>query len=92
MGTLKEISLTYSARKEITDLDKVDISLEVKDDTFKKDGVTRPYKYVEIDNYRYTINSKSLTALKTVMQVRPQTKNVKFNKTDSGDIVVIPLD
>lgn len=92
MVTLKELSLKHTAKREITDLDKVSVDLEVQEGSFEKDGKTIGYKFVKIDDYSYTIKSKTLTALKSIVTNRPQTKFVKFDKTESGDIVVIPLD
>lgn len=90
---LKELSLSHVAKKEITDLDSVDLNLEVKESEFQtKEGTKAKFNYIEIDNYKYTIKSKVLSALKNIMTLRPQTTKVKFNKNEDGSITVIPLD
>lgn len=93
MPTLKEASLNHSSKKEIFDLAEVPVNIEVQESEFKaSDGLMKKFKYIEIDGYKYTIRNKALAAMKGIISARPTTTKVKFNKTESGDIFVVPLD
>jgi len=93
MTTLKEASLNHKAKKELHSLAEVPVDIEIKEDSFKNaQGQEVKYKYVEIDGYKYTVKSKVLSALKNIVAARPSVTKVKFQKTEDGDIIVVPLD
>lgn len=93
MTTLRDASLNYSPKKELHQLQSVPVDIEIIEDTFKNEaGADVKYKYVEINGYRYTINKKSLAALKNIVAARPSVKNVKFEKAEDGSVFVVPLD
>jgi hypothetical protein len=92
MTSLKEMSLSYSSKKELTSLAKVSVDLNVQEGTFQANGKDVKFNFVEIDGYKYTVKAKTFEALKRILDVRPQTKFVKFEKDKNGELFVIPLD
>lgn len=93
MTSLKEASLAYKGKKELSDLNEISVNIEIKQDEFDADnGQKRKYNYVEIDGYKYTVRAPVLKALKGIIQARPQTTKIKVSKTEGGEYVVIPLD
>ena len=92
MGSLKDFAIAHNSKKELTDLKEIPIGIDVKEGTFPgKDGLPVKYNYVEIDGYKYSLNSKNLNAIKSILHVRPQCTKVQFVKTDQG-MMCIPLD
>lgn len=94
MTTLREASLTHKQKKELYHLESVPVDTEIKKGSFKdsKTGQDVPYSYVEIDGYKYTINSKLMSNIQTIVAARPTVKNIKFQRTEQGQIFVVPLD
>lgn len=93
MATLGEVSLTYSGKKEITELDKVPIATQIYEGTFKnKQGQDIKYYYIELNGIQYNIKSQILTKIKELLLYRQQTKSIKVNKGADGQYSVIPLD
>lgn len=92
MVNLKETALKY-VKADITELPKLDLSLEIKTKSFTNSSKQQvSYYYVEIDGKSYTIKSNTLAKIKELLEVRPQTKFVKINKGSDGQTSVIPLD
>jgi hypothetical protein len=96
MPTLKDLALKYTGKKELYDLDKIDVSLEVKQDTFdgkgQNEGKKIAYNYIEIDGYKYTIKADLMQQIKQTLESRPQTKFIKVNRAANGTLYIIPLD
>lgn len=94
MTTLREASLTHKAKKELYHLASVPIDIEIKQGKFKdsKTGQDVPYSYIEIEGYKYTINSKLMSNIRTIVATRPTVQNIKFERTPEGQVFVIPLD
>jgi len=96
MPTLKESALKFTGKKELFDLEKIDVSFEVKTDTFdgKGDNAGKkiPYNYVEIDGYKYTIKADLMQQIKQTLEDRPLTKFIKVKKASNGTLYVISLD
>ena len=93
MTTLKDASLSHTAKKELYHLDSVPVDIEMQEGSFtNKEGKEVKYNFVEIEGYQYTVKAKVLAALKSIVQARPDVKNVQFQKTETGEIIVIPLD
>lgn len=93
MASLKDSALKYTAKKELYDLDKIDVSLEVKQDTFDgKDGKKIQFNYIEIEGYKYTIKSDLMQEIKNTLEVRPQTKFIKVRKASNGTLYITPED
>lgn len=93
MINLKEFAMSYKAKKELWDLDKIPANIEIHQSSFKNaEGKELAYNYIEIDGYRYTIKSKIISQIKIVLENRPQTTAIKIKKSDDGQIYVVPLD
>lgn len=90
---LLESAKAFSGKKEVWTLDKIPVDIEMKEDTFtNKEGKEVKYFFVEINGYKYTITSKVLEAIQQVVNVRPETKFIKIQKTPKGEIYAVPLD
>lgn len=93
MTTLKETALNHVSKKELWHLPSVSVDVEIKEANFTgKEGKDIPYKYIEVNGYKYTVNAKLLSALKTIVSARPDVKNVKFQRDDNNQVFVVPLD
>lgn len=90
---LKEFSLTHKGKKELSDLKEIPIDIEIKEDTFidKESKLPVKFNFIEVDGYKYTLRSKDLQAIKTIVTARPNTTKIQFIKTESGT-QCIPLD
>ena len=90
---LRDFSLQHKSKREITDLDKIPVSVDVQTGKFKnQQNQEVEFNFVEIDGYKYTIKAKQLDSLKRILNVRPSTQHVQFQKTENGEIICIPLD
>lgn len=93
MATLKDTAMNYSGRKELSDLESIPVDIEVKTDKFTgKDGKEYPFSFIEVGGWKYTLKAKDLDKIKQIVQVRPTTKHIKFQKDGQGGFFVIPLD
>ena len=93
MANLKDTALNHQAKKELSDLPSISVDIEVKEDVFKnKEGKDIKYQFIEIDGYRYALQSKTLSAIKRIIAARPSTKNIKVEKATDGELFVVPLD
>ena len=94
MVSLREASLNYKGKKDITELEKVPVDdLQVYEKTFKnKQDQEITYFYVELNGIQYTVKTMAINKLKELLTNRPQTKIVRFTKDGNGQFSVIPLD
>jgi hypothetical protein len=92
MANLKETAKQFGGKKELTDLPEIPVDIEVRKDSYQKDGQTREYYYIELNGWKYTIRAEALEKIKTVITLRPQTTKIKFYKDDKGQLAVMPLD
>ncbi len=96
MATLREKATTFVGKKELFDLDKIPLDIEIKEDTFDGKGENAgkkiPYSYIEIGGWKYTIRANIMEQMQTIALTRPTTKFVKVNKTPKGELFVVPLD
>lgn len=96
MPTLREAAQQFVGKKELTDLDKIPLDIEIISDTFDGKGENAgkkiPYQYIEINGWKYTIRANILEQMQTIALTRPTTKFVKVNKTPKGELFVVPLD
>lgn len=88
MGTIREESLAYTAPTtlNIADLTSVPIDdLEVLEaEKNDLDGKPFKYKYTIVDEKEYRIPSTVLEEIQTIVNLKPEVKNVKVNKSGSG--------
>ncbi len=78
MATLKETAMVYEPPQtlNIADLDKIPISIELKDGKGKnKDGEDFKYKYAVIDGKDYRVAGSIIGGIKAILQKMP---NIEF--------------
>lgn len=93
MASLKEMALSYQGKKDIADLEKIPIDIEVKTDTFtNKDKQVVPFNYIEMNGWKYTIKGKMLEELQNLAKANPNAKFFRFKKASNGELFAIPLD
>jgi len=93
MPSLRDSALIYKAKKELFDLPKIPVDIEIKTGLFKgKDGKDIEYSFVEIDGWKYAVPGKIMSQIQMVLQSRPTTKFIKIQKAPSGETYVMPLD
>lgn len=98
MGTIKDEVLNYEPTqlKNISELDKVSVELEVRDGSFiDKDGKEVKYKYVELNGLRYKIPFSVYRDLKAILHENPKLMYFKVKRTGTTKTdtryTVIPL-
>ena len=87
MATLKESALAYEPPQtlNIADLDKIPISLEVKDGEGKdKEGTVFTYKYATIDGKDYRIAGTIIGGIKAILEKMPGLEFVSVIKQGTG--------
>lgn len=88
MPTLREVASNYQ-KKDLTAIKELILDkIEVKEDTFEKNGKPMKYNYIEIDSWKYSINTNQLQQIKDIIEVRPQTTKIRFVKRSSDGLVV----
>lgn len=91
MVNIREFVKTWKGKKELSDLPALDLqNLEIKSDTFDIGGVKKPFSYIEIDGWKYTLNASIIQQLKDILEKNPLCAKIQFKKTTNG-IVVIDL-
>ncbi len=98
MTSIKESSLAYEPQKtkNIADLDKVSVDLEIKEETFNegtKDEFT--LHVVEIDKEQYRVPDSVRKSLKAILQEKPGLKTMKVIKSGEGlntSYTVVPIE
>lgn len=98
MTTLKDSAMAHSGKKELYNIDKIPVDIELQEGHFpskEKDeaGNTKQiaYKFIEVDGYKYTVRAKDLQQMQNVLTVNPTAKYLKFQKMPNGEIYCIPL-
>ena len=92
MTTLKETAVAYKGKKELTDLDKISVNLEMQQGTFtNNEGKEIVYNYIEIDGYKYTVKGVIMNQIKRLLEARPTTTSIKITE-EKGEFFVMPLD
>lgn len=85
---LNEFAAQYQGKRELTDLDKIPVDIDLKEGTFNsEDGKELKYYYIEIDGYKYAIKSTVLKQMKEIIATRPLTKFFRFRKLDNKIVV-----
>lgn len=87
MATIKDEAMAYTppTTLNIADLDKVPISLELKDGSGQnREGEEFKYKYVEIDGKEYRVAGSILGGIKALLKKIPQLQFVSVIKQGSG--------
>ena len=93
MATLKDAAMSYSGKKDISELDKIPVEVQIYEATFKnKQDQEITYHFIEINGVKYSIKAQAMSKIKEMLSVRPQTKFIKINKGSDGQYSVIPLD
>lgn len=92
MKTLRDFALAHKGGKDLCDLDKVPLDIEIKEGEFEKNGGKVKYNYIEINDWKYSLKSELIAQIQTVALTRPTCKHIKFQKAPNGTIFVIPLD
>lgn len=87
MATLGEVAKAYEPPQtlNIADLDKIPISIEVKDgEGTDKNGETFTYKYATIEGKDYRIAGSIIGGIKALMAKVPNLQYVQVIKTGAG--------
>lgn len=98
MANIKQMSQEYTApkTKNIADLDKVSVDLDVSVESFTdKEGKPFDVNVVDINGSKYRIPTSVLKDLKAILEVKPRLKTFKVAKQGTGldtKYTVIPLD
>lgn len=98
MASLSDFAKTYEPpkTKNIADLKEVDVSLQLADRIGKDDsGEEFKYKVVIVNGEEYRVPSSVISALKSVLEKKPDLKKFSVSKSGTGmnsRYTVIPLD
>ena len=98
MGTLGKEADAYEApkTKNISELEKVSIDVEVIEREFtKEDGTKFKVKVIVVDEEDYRVPTSVLKALKAIREEKSELKFIKVKKTGEGlktEYTVITLD
>lgn len=85
---LKDTALQFK-KKDITDLPEISLlDLEVKTELFEG----RPWSYIELNGWKYSIKNELLGQIKETITYRPQTTKIKVVRTDKNELKVVPID
>lgn len=85
--TLKDESQAHEPKKtlNIADLDRVDLSWPMSDKTGTDDkGVDFGYKVMSVNGLDYRVPNTVLEKIKDMLELKPDMKFVKVEKTGSG--------
>lgn len=88
MVTLKEKAINYKG-KELTDLDKISVNLDVKEGLNEKTG--RKFEYVEIEGWKYWIPADLVKQIQAVLMQYPALQYVRIKKLHNGMLYVEPV-
>ena len=97
MSNIKEEAQAYTApqTKNIADLERVPIDLQIEEREFtKEDGTTFTIKVVVLNNEDYRVPISVLKSLKEIIKEKPDLKEFKVSKTGESlktEYTVIPL-
>ena len=85
--TLKETATDYVPKRtlNITDLDKVDLSLPMENrEGMNKDGKEFNYQVMLVNEQEYRVPATVLEEIKKILKLKPDAKFVKVKSTGSG--------
>jgi len=96
MAKLSEEALTYvpPTTKNISELDSVEVSEEVKEKTVGEGDNAFTYKYIIRDSDEFRVGASVLKQLKVQLENNPKLTKFKVNKKGEGlktEYTVIPL-
>ncbi len=96
MAKLSEEALTYTppTTKNISELEEVEVSAEVKERTAGEGENSFSYKYITIGDQEYRVGASVLKQLKVHLEANPNLQKFKVQKTGEGlktEYTVIPL-
>ncbi len=86
-NTLKEEAIKYEPKTtlNIADLDKIPLSLELKDGSGKtKEGEEFTYKYAEIDGKEYRVAGTIIGGIKAILEKMPNLQFVSVIRSGQG--------
>ncbi len=87
MATLKEEAMAYQPPQtlNIADLDKIPISIELKDgEGTKTDGEKFTYKYAVVNNQQYRVAGSIIGGIKALLEKMPNLEFVSVIKQGQG--------
>lgn len=87
METLRNAAEAYTppTTKNITELGRVPVDVEIRDETFtKEDGEDFTIKRISINNEEYKVPLTVLKQLKEILKEMPELKFFKVSKTGEG--------
>lgn len=87
MASLKDEAIQYEPKTtlNIADLDKIPLSLELKDGSGEtKEGKEFTYKYAEIEGKEYRVAGTIIGGIKALLEKMPNLEFVSVLKTGSG--------
>ena len=85
--TLKETAKEYVPKRtlNVTDLDKVDLSIPMEDRTgTDKDDKEFKYKVIVVDEIDYRVAGTVIGEIQKILKLKPEAKFVKVTSTGSG--------
>lgn len=98
MGKLNEFARTYEPpkTKNVADLKEVNTDIDLKDGESKdENGETFKYKYVTVDGEDYRVPNSVISALKSILEKKPDLKKFSVSKMGQGfntRYTVIPIE
>ena len=87
MASLKETAKAYEPKQtlNIADLDRVDLSFPMEERTGKdKDGNEFEYQVMVVNGIEYRVPNTVLEKIKEMLDLKPDLKFVKVEKSGSG--------
>ena len=87
MASMKEEAQAYEPpqTKNIADLEKIPVGIEVEEREFSKDdGTTFKIKVVNLNDEDYRVPTSVLKSLKAILEEKPDLEYFKVKKTGEG--------
>jgi hypothetical protein len=87
MANLKETALAYTPKQtlNVTDLDRVDLTLPMEDRTgTDAEGKEFGYKVLVIDEQEFRVPNSVIEEIKKILKLKPEVGFVKVTKSGSG--------
>lgn len=98
MASIKESAMAFVPQqtKNIADLDKVSVELELEDrEGTDKQGEIFKYKVIVVDGEEYRVPGKVIGDLKAILEKKPNLKTFSVSKKGSGlntQYTLIPME
>jgi len=98
MANLRETSQAYEPKKTLNIADLDSVSLDVPMDKVSgtnQEGKDFEYYVAVIDGEKYRVPVTVIDAIKTIMEAKPELKNIRVIKKGTGmstEYTVVPLD